>query len=114
MSNLWTITDLDSTVELEDGPPAPPLTAGEMLRELFMDEMELGVHDVARASGLSPERIEVILAGGSVTGEDSLRLGHAFGQGDGFFLRIQQDFELEMARRCTAEELERLPTLAAA
>lgn len=111
MSN---ITDLDSTVELEEGPPSPPLTAGEMLKELFMDEMELSVPDVAQASGLSVDRIEAILGGSSVTGEDSLRLGHAFRQGDGFFLGVQTKYDLEMARRRVADQLERLPDLVAA
>lgn len=114
MSNSWTITDLDSTVELEDGPPAPPISAGEMLRELFMDEMDLSVADVAKASGLSTERVEAILSGASVTGEDSLRLGHAFKQGDGFFLGIQTDYDLEMAKRRMADQLVQLPALVAA
>lgn len=114
MSNSWTITDLDSPVELEDGPRAPPISAGEMLRELFMDEMSLDAADVARASGLSVKRIETILDGAPITGEDSLRLGHAFKQGDGFFLRIQNDYELEMAKRRMADQLEQLPELVAA
>lgn len=114
MSNSWTITDLDSTVELKDGPPAPPLTAGEMLRELFMDEMNLSIDEVAQASGLSVEKVEAILSGAPVTGEDSLRLGHAFRQGDGFFLGIQIDHDLEMARRRMADQLKQLPALVAA
>lgn len=114
MSNSWIITDLDSTVELGDGPRASPISPGELLQELFMSEMNLNVADVARASGLSVERTEAILSGTSVTGEDSVRLGHAFKQGHGFFLGIQNKYGLEMATRRMADELEQLPSLAVA
>lgn len=114
MSNSWTITDQDSRVELEDGPRAPPISPSQMLRELFMDEMNLGIGDVARASGLSEQRIDAILNGAPVTGEDSLRLDHVFKQSEGFFIRIQTKYDLELAKRRIADQLEQLPALVAA
>ena len=114
MSNSWTITDLDSTVELEDGPRAPPPTAGHMLRSLFMDEMGLSVEDVARASGLGVERVQLIIDGSAPSGEDSLRLDHVFKQRQGFFLSIHKDYELETARRRMVDQLKQLPALVAA
>ncbi len=115
MSNSWTITDLDSTVELEDGPPLPPIHPGEMLREDFMPDMGLSTETLSAAMGVSPAHLQAILDGRApITGEDSVRLGHAFDMTDGFWMRLQNHYDIELAKRSLSGALDHLPVLHAA
>ena len=116
MSSSWTITDSDSTVDVEPGPPLPPVRPGEFLQRVYMDELSLSAEDVALAMGVQTQRVRDLLEGRrSITGEDAMRLGHAFRNGDVFWMNVQTRFELETARRALADhELDSLPTLVAA
>lgn len=112
---MWTITDRDSPADLADEARRPPLSPGEMLRDHFMADMGLSRDDVARAMGVACERVQAILDDQApVTGEDSVRLGHAFGMSDGFWLRLQNHYDVELARTRLQGELDRLPVLVAA
>lgn len=115
MSNSWTITDPSSPLELGQGPASPPIHPGEMLRDHFMQDMGLSSGEVATAMGVPIERVDAILEGrASLTGEDSVRLGHAFQMSDGFWMRLQNQFDVERARADLAGALDSLPVLVAA
>ena len=115
MSNSWTITDLSSTVELEDGPPAPPIHPGEMLRDEFMPDMGLDCAALATAMGVASKHLQAILdEAAPITGEDSVRLGHVFNMSEGFWMRLQNHYDIEQAKRALSGELEHLPVLHAA
>ncbi len=116
MSRSWTITDPDSPLELEDGPPLPPIHPGEMLATEFMEELNLTSEALAKAMGVSQEHLQAILdCRAPITAEDSLRLGHVFSMSDGFWMRLQNHYDLELVLRSdVAEDISRLPVLHAA
>lgn len=115
MSNSWTITDPGSSLDLDDGPASAPIAPGEMLRDHFMTDMGLSSADVARAMGVEAARVDAILTGqAALTAEDSVRLGHAFQMSDGFWMRLQNQFDVERARAELAGALASLPVLVAA
>ncbi len=83
-----------TTTELQNPHP------GEILLEEFLKPMELSQTALAKAVGVSPRRInEIVLGKRAVTADTDLRLVRYFGLTDGFFLRLQHDFELMEQRR---------------
>ena len=79
-------------------PPNPH--PGEILAEEFLNPMELSQTALARAVEVSPRRInEIVLGKRAITADTDLRLARYFGLSDGFFLRLQNDFDLMERRR---------------
>lgn len=79
---------------------------GEILAEEFMKPMGLAQNALARALGVPPRRInEIVLGKRAVTADSDLRLARYFGMSEGFFIRLQVDFELLQRRRRIAREL---------
>ncbi len=114
-SNSWTITDPDSTVELEDGPPSPPVHPGEILLFDFMEPLELDRETVAAGLGLPVDAVTNFLSGRTpVTPELALRLEHAFAWNADMWMRLQAHHDLEMARRFGQVNVDHLPVLHAA
>jgi addiction module HigA family antidote len=80
--------------------------AGEILFEDFMKPMGLTQNALARAIGVPPRRINEIVHGKrAVSADTDLRLARYFGMSEGFFSRLQIDFELMERRREIAGEL---------
>jgi len=103
MSKSSTITD-----ELRNPHP------GEILLEDFLKPMELSQNALARAIKVPPRRInEIVLGQRAVTADTDLRLAKYFGLSEGFFLRLQADFELMERRRQIFEELDGIDPRAA-
>jgi len=72
---------------------------GEILLEDFLTPIGLSQTGLAKAIGVPPRRInEIVLGKRSVSADTDLRLARYFGLSDGFFLRLQNQFDL-MARR---------------
>lgn len=73
---------------------------GEILLEEFLKPMALSQTALARAVSVPPRRInEIVLGKRAVTADTDLRLARYFGVSDGFFLRMQNDFELMEQKR---------------
>ena len=88
--------------------------AGEILFEDFIKPMGLTQNGLARAIGVSPRRINEIIHGKrAVTADTDLRLARYFGMSDGFFSRLQIDYELMERRRQIAVELKTIRPRAA-
>ena len=74
--------------------------AGEILFEEFLKPLGLSQTALARAVGVPPRRInEIVLGKRAVTADTDLRLARYFGLSEGFFLRLQTDFDLMEQRR---------------
>ncbi len=87
----------------------PLETPGEILRAEFLDPMGLSAYALAKAVGVPQIRISEILHGKrAVTAETSLLLDRFFGLSDGFWFRLQSDYDLRRARRVMAERLGRV------
>ena len=87
---------------------------GEILAEEFMKPMGITQNALARAIGVPPRRInEIVLGKRAVTADTDLRLARYFGMSDGFFIRLQADFELLEQKRKIAGELKTIRPRAA-
>lgn len=84
----------------------PPIHPGEILAEEFMAPLGLTQSGLAEALGISFRRIHDIIKGKrAITAETSLLLGRYFRMGDEFFLRLQADYDLRLARARIADQL---------
>jgi antitoxin HigA-1 len=90
--------------------------AGDVLMQDFLAPLGLSQTALAKAIGVAPRRInEIVLGKRSVTADTDLRLTRYFGMSDGFFLRLQNDFDLMQSKRAMADVLQRItPRLTAA
>ncbi len=80
---------------------------GEVLLEEFLLPMGLSQNGLARAIGVPPRRINEIVHGKrAVTADTALRLSRYFGITPEFWMGLQDDYELEEARRELGPELD--------
>lgn len=87
-----------------------PVSPGEMLKEEFLAEYGLSQAALARAIGISPNRIaEIVSDRRRITADTALRLALYFGNSPEFWLNLQTRWDLERARvSLPADEAERI------
>lgn len=86
-----------------------PITPGELLEEEFLVPMGLSKYRLAKEIGVPTGRIGQIVAGKRrITADTDLRLCRFFGLSDGYWLRAQNAYDTEVARRKIAQELDRI------
>ena len=74
--------------------------AGEILRQEFLEELKIKDKDLSLAIDISPRVIENIIQGkASINADIDLRLSRYFGLSEGYFLRLQNSYDLMEARR---------------
>ena len=77
-----------------------PVTPGEMLKEEFLAEYDLSQNQLAKAIGISPNRIaEIVNNRRRITADTAVRLGLYFGNSPEFWLNLQTHYDLKMARK---------------
>lgn len=93
-----------------------PVTPGEMLKDEFLAEYGLSQNQLARAIGISPNRIvEIAHNRRRVTADTALRLALYFGNSPEYWLNLQTNYDLKMARRhLSFEDAERIKAQRAA
>ena len=85
-------------------------TPGQILKTEFLDPMEITQYRLAKSIDVPPQRIGAIISHGrAITADTDLRLCHFFKLSDGFFLRLQAQHDLEVARADMGNALEHLP-----
>lgn len=73
---------------------------GEILKEEFLEEIGMSQNALAKAIGVPSNRIHAIVNGTRrVTADTDLRLCRFFCLSDGYFLRLQNAYELMEAKR---------------
>lgn len=83
--------------------------AGQMLVAEFLEPSALSVVQLAGCIGVAPERIAAVVDGARpIDAELDLRLGRYFGMSEGFFLRLQDQYELLEAKRALNGELDKI------
>ena len=88
--------------------------AGQMLVTEFLEPEELSVERLADDIGVAPERITEVIEGiRPVDADLDLRLGRYFGMSEGFFLRLQDRYEIVEAKRALNGALDRIVPRAA-
>jgi addiction module HigA family antidote len=85
-----------------------------MLVSEFMEPLRLTVDALARAIEVDPSRLQAVIDGSAVVdAELDLRLARYFRMSEGFFLRLQDDYELLEAKRALDGRLDRIVPRAA-
>jgi antitoxin HigA-1 len=81
-------------------------TVGEILKEEFLEEIGMSQNALAKSIGVPSNRIHGIVNGTRrVTADTDLRLCRFFGLSEGYFLRLQNAYELMEAKRNLGEVL---------
>ena len=83
-----------------------PVTPGELLDEEFLQPMGITKYRLAKEIGVPPQRIgDIVMGKRAITPDTDLRLCKFFGLSDGYWLRAQAVYDLELARRELRGEL---------
>jgi addiction module HigA family antidote len=106
MSGSRTIIDKDDLLD--------NVHPGEILRDDFLIGGEVPISEVATSTSINVKQLEQLLnCKIPVTADLDLRLGRYFGMSEGFFLRLQNCFDLEEERRANGTELDQIARRAA-
>ena len=88
-------------------PEFSPVTPGEILKEEFLAEYELSQNQLARAIGISPNRIaDIVNNRRRITADTALRLSLYFGNSAEYWLNLQAYYDLKPARLGLSPETE--------
>ena len=87
-----------------------PIHPGEILMEEFMKPLGLSQNQLARDLKIPPRRINQIVNGKrAITADTALRLARYFGTTAEFWMNLQKNYELDLARRQRADAINRIP-----
>ena len=112
MSKSVITTDIDDVGPPEDWLKNP--TPGDILLEEFLKPLGMSQTALAKAIGVPPRRInEIVLGKRAVTADTDLRLARYWGLSQGYFLRLQNSYDLLEQRRKIGPQLERITPRAA-
>ena len=101
-SGLSTTTNAGTPDRDEFAPVAP----GEILNEEFLAGYRLSQNQLAKAIGISPNRIaEIVNNRRRITADTALRLGLYFGNSAEFWLNLQANYDLKVARSKLSPEI---------
>lgn len=73
---------------------------GEVLKEEFLEPMEISVYRLSKETGLSETRLSQIIKGNrSITAETAIKLGKFFGVPAEFWMNLQTLYDIEEAQK---------------
>ena len=79
---------------------------GEILKEEFLEELNISGYRLAKDTGIPQTRISQILKNKRrITADTALRLSKYFGNTPKFWLGLQDDYDLEEEKRAKEKEL---------
>ena len=85
----------------------PPVHPGEILKELF-HEAGVSSHAAGLKMRIPANRLTTIISGKrAITADTALRLACLFGNSAGFWMNLQKNYELDLARYELAGRIER-------
>src|SRR5215469_14435866 len=77
-----------------------PVSPGEMIKQEFLAEYGLSQNQLAKALGISPNRIaEIVSNRRRITADTALRLSLYFGNSPEFWMNLQSHYDLKVARQ---------------
>jgi len=86
----------------------PPIHPGETIREDVLKPLSLSVNQLAKALGVDSARLNEIVRGRrGITADTALRLARYLGTSAEFWLGLQLDYELRLARQSKLKQIER-------
>ncbi len=84
-------------------------TPGEVLKEEFLDPMEISPYALAKSIFVDPPRIAAIIKGKrKITADTALRFSKFFGNSAGFWMNMQSRYDLEVLSEKKGKELNRI------
>jgi addiction module HigA family antidote len=84
----------------------PPVHPGESLREDFLTPLGMSVHRLAMDLHVPVTRISEIVHGRrSITADTALRLATYFGTSPQFWMNLQANYDLEVARDAAGKRI---------
>jgi antitoxin HigA-1 len=86
-----------------------PVSPGEMLLEEFLKPLGMSKYRLAKEIDVPAQRIGEIVAGRrAITADTDLRLCRFFGLADGWWLRLQADYDTQITRGPLAKVLAKI------
>ena len=84
-----------------------PIHPGEILNEEFLIPMKVTQYRLAKAIGVDPRRIHAIVHGQrSITAETALLFSRFFGNSAGFWMGLQNQYNLEVTEDRLSKRLD--------
>jgi addiction module HigA family antidote len=84
-----------------------PIHPGEILKEDVLEPLGLSVNQLAKALAVDTPRLNEIIRGRrGITADTALRLARYLGTSPKFWLNLQSDYELRVARQTKSKEIE--------
>jgi addiction module HigA family antidote len=86
----------------------PPVHPGEIIREDFLIPLAISVNQLAKSLAVDAARLNDIVRGRrGITADTALRLARHLGTTAEFWMKLQADYELRVARREKLKQIER-------
>ncbi len=86
-----------------------PVTPGELLLEEFLKPMGLSQYRLAKEVGVPAQRIgNIVLGTRTITADTDLRLCRFFGLSNGYWLRAQAAYDVEVAERTIGPKIKKI------
>lgn len=93
----------------------PPIHPGEILRELYLEPLEMTSYALAKKLNVPRTRIERIVARKTgITSDTALRLAKFFKTSPEFWMNLQNSFDLKIEAQALKNELEQIQEYEAA
>jgi addiction module HigA family antidote len=85
-----------------------PIHPGEILREEYLNPLEMSVNALSKALHVPATRMnEIVRENRGITADTALRLARYFGTSDRFWLNLQTEHELRRAQISKGEQVTR-------
>lgn len=98
---------------MNDKPIMGPTHPGIILREEFLDPMEISDYRLAKSLAVPQTRISAITHGKrSISADTGLRLSRFFGMSEGFWTGLQADYDREVAKDLLGDKLDAIHPIA--
>ena len=98
-----------------EGPAGWAVHPGAILREEFLDPMEISAYRLAKELRVSPPTVnDIVREKRGITPEMAARLARYFGTSEQFWLNLQDSFAVRQVKRKYSKELNAIKHLAAA
>jgi len=79
---------------------------GEILKEEFLEPLGISPNSLAKAIGVPPNRVNEIVRGQrGITADTDLRLARYFGVSEGYWLRLQNTYDMMEAKRESGQSI---------
>jgi len=86
---------------------------GEILKEEFLEPLNMSVYELAKKMHVDAQRINpIVLQKRSITPETAVLLAKVFGTTELFWMNLQAAYDLREARAANKKRLEQIETLA--